>query len=104
MNGRYIEVDGKPVPCEDLMEWGTWFEKADREVAKHIVNGIRVSTIFLGLDHGFGGKLLLYETMTFNDRTTKEVSGLKPFVEIQKRYATRAEAIIGHGEVIDEIK
>ena len=48
--------------------WARWFETADRRVALTEVSGIRVSTVFLGLDYRFSGEgppLLLFETMTF---------------------------------------
>ena len=62
--GKYILKDGEPVPCEDIIEWATWFETADRVVAKSTKDDIEVSTVFLGTDHQFGdGPPLLFETM-----------------------------------------
>lgn len=71
MTDKYILDGKKAVPCEDLMEWGGWFETADRHVAQDMVGDVRVSTVFLGLDHSFGRLLhedappLLFETMIF---------------------------------------
>jgi hypothetical protein len=64
-NGRYILIGQSAVPCEDLIEWATWLETADRVVFQTVVGAWRVSTVFLGLDHGFGGLPLLFETMIF---------------------------------------
>src|SRR5690606_31539414 len=64
---RYrLDAAGRPVPEPDLLAWGRWMEGADRTVARDEVNGILVSTVFLGLDHAFfGGPPLLWETMAF---------------------------------------
>lgn len=67
MNYRYILVGQTPVPCEDLLEWGHWFETAERRVALTFVGDYEISTVFLGLDHSFlnRGEPLLFETMIF---------------------------------------
>jgi hypothetical protein len=62
----YYILDGK-IPKEvDLMTWARWFEKAERHVADTKKGNIRVSTVFLGLDHQWGnGPPHLFETMIF---------------------------------------
>lgn len=90
MNGKYILQNGEPVQCDDLLTWARWFEDADQEriVQQDTIDDLLVSTVFLGLDHSFGGgSPLLYETMILGD----DNSG-----EYQERYATRAEAAEGH--------
>jgi hypothetical protein len=63
---RYILNDHEPVPCDDLIGWAMWLEKANRIVGKDMVGEVRVSTVFLGLDHSFGqGPPMLFETMVF---------------------------------------
>lgn len=75
--GKYI-LDGKtPKPIHDLIAWAKWFENGEnRRVAeKYIgvffcgfqIDTIRVSTIFLGMDHNFLqiGPPVLFETMIF---------------------------------------
>lgn len=66
MSDRYI-LNGKvPVACEDLLTWASWFKGAERHVDQTSKGDIRVSTLFLGLDHSFGdGPPLLFETMIF---------------------------------------
>lgn len=63
----YILDNRKTVPVKDVMTWGRWFEKAERHVADETINGVRVSTVFLGIDHSFGdgGPPILFETMAF---------------------------------------
>ena len=73
--GRYILDGHNPVPEPDLMKWGEWMQTANRTVKittgsissqGDYIGDIRVSTVFLGLDHSFGGKApVLFETMVF---------------------------------------
>ncbi len=65
-SGLY-KLDGhEVVACPDLSEWGQWMQDGDRIVAKTIVGPAEVSTVFLGLDHGYFGQKQLFETMVFN--------------------------------------
>ena len=62
-----LDANGLAVPCDDLGQWGRWFGN-ERE-KWHLVDeveGIRISTVFLGIDHSFGkGEPVLWETMAF---------------------------------------
>lgn len=101
MTGQYILNDqNEPVPCEDLMEWGTWlrenFEK--RRIAWTEDKKYHVSTVFLGLDHGFGyGDPILFETMVFGNEDNGSISHMELDME---RYATYAEAVEGHARMV----
>lgn len=87
MNGCYIfNAQREPEPCHDLMTWAKAMD-ADRTVARTTANGVTVSTIFLGLDHSFGGPVpILYETMIFGG----------PHDGYQERHTTREKAHAGH--------
>ena len=101
MNVKY-KLDGqKVVPVENTIEWAEWFEKADRTVAKDVVGKLRVSTVFIGLDHNFmlKGPPLLFETMVFDDSGGMPQAAL----DIQERYATWDEAVAGHAEVLARV-
>jgi hypothetical protein len=51
------------------MEWARWLETANRHVAERRLGTIRVSTVFLGIDHSFGrGLPVLFETMIFGGK------------------------------------
>jgi len=70
--GLYIlNEHGQPVPCKDVMAWAQWAENSDnRIVARTEIEGVLVSTIFLGCDHGWGPlggdePPILWETMYF---------------------------------------
>lgn len=67
MSDKYVLNGHDPVPVDDLMQWAAWMETGDRRVAEEIICGVRISTVFLGLDHRHfgGGDPLLFQTMTF---------------------------------------
>ena len=91
MLDKYILHGQQPVPVEDVLEWASWLENADRRVAKDEVGGVGVSTVFLGIDHQFGrGKPLLFETMIFG--------GVHD--EYQTRCSTWEEAEVQHQEAL----
>lgn len=90
---KWILVGKEAVPCDSVEEWGRWYETADRRVAKDWVNGMLVSTVFLGLDHNWGGGTpLLFETMVFPEGSCDE--------RYMERYETWEEAEVGHGRAI----
>lgn len=88
--GKYKLEGHKVVPCYDLIQWATWFETADRFVGENVSNGIRVSTIFLGLDFCINTPEnhhpLVFETEIFGG----------PHDGYQQRYTTWEEAEAGH--------
>lgn len=91
---KHYILKGKEVHIEEsLMAWGKWFETADRKVALTMIDEIRVSTVFLGLDHNFSssGDPLLFETMVF---LPEEHDGR------MARYFTWGEAEVGHAEIV----
>lgn len=92
-DGKYRLEGHTPVACEDLLEWAQSFESSERRVAQtDIKDGVRVSTVFLGMDHNFGsdGPPLLFETMIFGG----------PHDGYQVRYPTWDEAERGHEEAV----
>jgi hypothetical protein len=88
----YYDRQGQPI---GLMQWMKLFE--DREyqrVALDEYGEIRVSTVWLGLDHNWGnGAKAIFETMVFGGKHDEE----------QWRYATEAEARAGHAEVCSAV-
>lgn len=98
-----IEVGGVVFPTDDPVEAAKWNEKADRTVNKTKLLGgeILVSTVFLGINHGFFGRDLWYETMVFGESAGKfgiELDGLT------RRYETRTEAQAGHEKVVQTVQ
>lgn len=88
--GLAILVDRKVLPIEDSIEWGKWIESnwetSARLVAYSIFPEGKISTVFLGINHGFSGNSLWFETMIFGGEHD----------EYQKRYETWEEAEQGH--------
>ena len=92
---------GLPITAE---EWGKLRHDEDGGLSAYarigetnIADGlVWVSTVWLGIDHGFGrtSAPLIFETMIFGGR----------YDECQWRYATRAEAEAGHERVVEALR
>lgn len=90
-------VGDEVVPCQDTIKWAEWHEKSNRHIGQDDREGIRISTVFLGIDHGFGWldmtsqeladyKPVLWETMVFGG----------PLDQEQWRYDDLEKAKKGH--------
>lgn len=93
---KYI-LDGKTaVPEPDLIKWGQWLEKANRQVNQtYIGDDIRVSTVFLGINHAWrpDEPLALFETMVFGGPLDLEMD----------RYSTWDSAEQGHAAMCKRV-
>lgn len=89
-----LDDQGNPVPEPDVLKWGRFFEKMQRHVALTEIQGARISTVFLGVDHSFGGgPPVLWETMVFGGKFDSE----------QERYSSLADAKRGHDAMVGKI-
>lgn len=81
-------LEGKEIKITyNQIEWHKAMEYNNRIVEQTIIDGIRISTVFLGVDHSFlNGPPLLFETMVFGGEHD----------EYQIRYSTWDEAYEGH--------
>ena len=87
MDTYILNEKNEPVPEPDMQKWGAFFNDPRRIIARTDVGPARISTVFLGIDHAFGGGTpVLFETMIFNI----------PGDEYQERFCTYAEAVRGH--------
>jgi hypothetical protein len=69
MEQYILDEKGTPVHEPDITKWGQWFSKADRHVGNETIGNSQISTVFLGLDHAFGGGVpVLWETMVFGGK------------------------------------
>lgn len=91
----FILVGTTPIPLVDPIEWAQWFEMSDRIVENTEIEGYRISTIFLGLNHNFSGKgpPLLFETMIFPSDSFRDL--------YCARYTTWDEAQLGHRYAVE---
>lgn len=67
MSRHYVlDEHGEPKPVANVLAWAKSYDKQDRVVKRERVGTTTFSTVFLGLDHSFGGKVpVLWETMVF---------------------------------------
>lgn len=100
----YVLKDGVPVPEPDSIKAAMFFgDIRNRRVAEDTFTAfdgteIRVSTVFLCLDHGWGdGPPVLWESMIF-------WPGNEELDEEQVRYTSRQEAEEGHQLMVAMVK
>jgi len=96
----YYDKDGLPI---SMYSWGLLMENPTYRVVKQetLVDNRWVSTVWLGIDHSFGGKKkLLFETMVFDHEGGGDSGGdiLECF-----RWSTLAEAQKGHATIVEEL-
>lgn len=84
-----LAEDGKtPVPCDDVIWWAQHHSPV--HVGDDTKDGVRVSTVFLGIDHSFGGPVpVLWETLVF-----------MPDGEDGERYTSHEAAVAGHARYV----
>lgn len=107
-SGKYILQGKVPVEVFDLLEWAAQHESAQRIVAQDKIGKTLVSTVFLGIDHSFGGgPPLLFETMIFpnhGNKPSKNLIGDKRFMEsYMERYSTWDQAEAGHKRAVEGV-
>jgi hypothetical protein len=90
MKERPLYYDKEGNPIWDTLEWATLFENREYRIVKQetLWWGVFLSTIWLGLDHAWGGeKPLIFESMLFFGRASDLDC---------RRYSTLGEAVHGH--------
>ena len=94
----YILRGKKPVTA-DRLEWCCYIKTADRHVALDHIGKYKISTVFLGIDYGFGltKKPLLFESMVFDEN-------LESVEDFTRRYNTWDEAKKGHGRIVQAVR
>ena len=99
--GTWYDKEGNPLT--DILEWARLREDPDYSIVKQeVVEQYWVSTIWLGLDHGFSlepaALPVIFETMVF---PAPEHKGKRLALEYDcQRYCTEEEALAGHEETV----
>ena len=90
---RYFRLKGRTVEECTQEEWADRHRNRDtRIIAQERIGDYFLSTVFLGMDHGYGiGQPVLFETMVFAKNDDFE-----DFEDYQDRYCTYEEAEAGH--------
>lgn len=94
--------DDKSVSRCKLLEWAEQLEEMYKKDTHHIgedcVNNMRISTVWLGLDHQWvdGESPLLFETMIFKDNNFDS--------DYLERYSTYEQALEGHKKAVEWVK
>lgn len=85
----YKEVETEE---EKIKSWDNDLRRIDLTI---LDNDVRVSTVFLPIDHGYSiERPVLYETMVFGGK----------YSHYQERYRTEHEAIKGHKRIVEAVK
>lgn len=88
----FYDRNGNPITMD---EWVATWKNTDRRVAlDKLPNGYTVSTVYLGLDHGWGeGDPLIFESMVFGPDSEGDECDML-------RYATEEQARAGHKSLV----
>ena len=105
----FYDRTGQPINVEQwgqLRELGVdpdgrYGKNAYVRVGQDVIGEVEVSTVWLGMDHGFGFgrdadeyKPVIFETMIFGGK----------YSDWQRRYCTEWEAIKGHAEAVVDVR
>lgn len=92
-----LDENLEPIPAT-LTEWAEWWNNFDnRRMARtNLGKDLCVSTVFLGVDHGFGDgdRPVLFETLVQGDSDGEEM---------MNRYTTFDDAIAGHKAMVGRV-
>lgn len=95
----YYDMDGNPMSME---EWAEYYGH-DRHIGSTYIRRrhktFYVSTVWLGLDHGFGwegGPPIIFETMVFERGLFNDLD--------MARYATKEQARVGHRRMVAAVR
>lgn len=112
---RYFNRQGEPIPLE---EWAKLSEDRKYKIVEQTTVGVYwISTVWLGLDHGWGmtgrsAKPVIFESMVFEQyRDNPEAQGLVKLMDANyspwnekemDRYETEDEARAGHARLVEK--
>lgn len=88
---NYYTREGAPITVQ---QWSALHSDLDYvRIARTQLGDVEVSTVWLGLDHNWGGgPPVIFETMIF------------PEADYQERYTTEAAALAGHDQAVEHVR
>jgi hypothetical protein len=94
-----LDDDRRVIRAADVVQWARWLENmGNRRVDFDVIGNKEVSTVFLGIDHRFGGRgpPLVFETMVFGvgDPMDGECN----------RYSSWDDAMTGHAATVRRLR
>jgi hypothetical protein len=102
---KWYKLDEKnnPVRCVDHSEYFNWHKSLPVDgktgigiqvASTKVSDGVCVSTVFLGSDHGWGdGPPVLWETMIFGGDRNEDC----------ERYCSLKESLDGHNKIVSDL-
>ncbi len=95
--GEYYVLDGHDViACKDVEGWAKMFERKNRHVGDDTKDGVRVSTVFLVLNHAFmQGPPLLFETMVFGGEHDGDMDRYSTWKQAEEGHKAMCEIVFG---------
>jgi hypothetical protein len=97
---RYFDRNGVPI---NIDTWGKLFENTEYQRLGHDhVGHYLVSTVWLGLDHGFESDTpVIFETMIFATQDAKDDDELN---QVCTRYTSESAALTGHQQTVQNLR
>jgi hypothetical protein len=89
----YFDREGKEISLDEFANLSE--DRSYKIVKQEQIGEYFVSTVWLGIDHGFAGCLKIFETMIFHDELD---------CDYMERYATESEAFFGHKEAVKYVR
>ena len=106
MSNFYILKDKKVIPVEDISEWSEFYEDIkNSRVDQTVKDGVRVSTVFLGIDHSFMGNIpLIFETMIFGGENDQYQDRCSTWKQAEAMHKKACDLAFPSGEAFPEEK
>jgi len=98
-----LKPDGSIELVDDPFVWAQWMDSPDKILRQDEAAGFFVSTIFLGVDLGYGKRAIWFETMVFRCQADDDQPAASRAVT-QERYSTRHEALAGHQRILEAVR
>lgn len=113
IKGNFVLKGREVVEELNVIRWGVSSDSPDRRVNETFIRlphknwfmrwwssrRLRVSTVFLGVDHGMGGALQVFETMVFEEGTDIYCRRCATYDEAEEQHDYIVECINEYGEL-----